>query len=615
MEGVLTDKNEIYSMAKRYDLETIKGRVDIVELISRYVKLNRKGGRLTGLCPFHNEKTPSFSVDEDKKFWHCFGCGKGGNAITFAMDINNFDFPDAIEFLAEMYHIPPLLDGAKPDSTYAARRSEKDQMYLANQKAVEAYQKALRGRAGMSAMIYLKNRGITDEDITHFSLGYSPTMWDALANALLKEFSADILIKAGLITKRQNGSGVFDRFRNRLMIPIFDRDGKAVGFGGRALVSEDNPKYLNTAETPVFHKSSTLYAFNLAQKSIKEKKRAIVTEGYFDVIACHKAGFTETVATLGTAMTEEHAKILKRLVDIAYLIYDGDSAGINAALRAQAIFREYDLMAKIVVLPSSDDPDTFIRNNGNDAFEELLKNALSPVEFELDVLIKQIPHDDADGFIRLQKGAAKILAQLPLIDRATYTHVFAGKVAQQAQDIARVEQTILAEIGGIGRSNANQNSKIAANIQGKVVDNSLEREALAYACSDLKYAEKLVKNVLPDTFTHPTYKNIFLKVIACHKDGMTVEEKSFSENNQQLSNVLAAINLRTPKLIEENFEKVLHRIIAEQETERIDKSKVALLDEKEMLKVMELHKKRSKETEKYVFGLRRDENDTTDEEK
>ena len=602
-------------MAKRYDLETIKSSVNIVELISRYVRLNRRGNRLTGLCPFHNEKTPSFSVDEDKKYWHCFGCGKGGNAITFAMEINNFEFPDAIEFLAEMYSIPPLLDGAKPDTTYTAKRSEKELMYQANQKAVEAYRKALRGRAGSSAMMYLKNRGITDEDITRFSLGYSPTMWDALANNLSKDFPVDILIKAGLVTKRQNGSGVFDRFRNRLIIPIFDRDGKAIGFGGRALLSEDNPKYLNTAETPVFHKSSTLYAFNLAQKSIKEKKRAIVTEGYFDVIACHKAGFTETVATLGTAMTEEHVKILRRLVDIVYLIYDGDSAGINAALRAQAIFRDCDLVAKIVVLPSADDPDTFIRNNGNDAFENMLETALSPVEFELDVLIKQIAHGDADGLIRLQRGAAKILAQLPLIDRATYAHVFAGKVAEKAHDIARIEQAILAEIGGIWRGNSNNNPKVVANIQGKIADNPLEREALAYACSELKYAKSLVENILPDTFTHPTYKNLFLKVISCYAEGKTVEEKSFSENTPQLSNVLAAINLRTPGLIEENFEKVLQRIISGQESERIDKSKVALLDEEEMLKVMELNKKRSKETEKHVFGIRRDENEKIEDEK
>jgi len=597
------------TMANRYDIDLVRGRADIFTLISRYVNLNKRSGRFIGLCPFHNEKTPSFSVDVDKGFWHCFGCGKGGDSITFVMEINRFDFLEAVEFLAEMYHIDPLEDGQKQRQKVEVKRAEKDLIHAANAKAVNLYQKALNGKSGAHAFRYLKERGITEEDILRFSLGYAPNMWDALSNKLLGEFTQEILIKAGLVTKRQNSDGVYDRFRNRLIIPIFNRDGLAIAFGGRALLKEDNPKYLNTAETAVFHKGNTLYAFNLAVNAIKDKKRAIVTEGYFDVIACHKAGFSESVATLGTSLTEEHVKLLKRFADVIYLIYDGDSAGINAALRAQSIFRENDVIVKIVILPKDEDPDTFIRTNGAEDMENLLKNALSPVEFELNILINTIPHTDADGFIRLQREAAKVLVSLPLIERATYAHIFAEKIAYKPTDVTRVEQNLFAEIGTLGR---NKNYHSAVDLQTDTVsfllsqiekkDVALEREALACALRDEKLAEKLIVGISEKAITSYDYNKLFLKLLFLYNENRPLTVDEILKDSPNMSKIISIILLRTPEAKEGQFDKVILRLLEKYNILQIDKEKVLNLDSDELKKFIKIQKKRSEDKKKDILG-------------
>ena len=597
------------TMANRYDIDLVRSRADIFTLISRYVNLNKRSGRFIGLCPFHNEKTPSFSVDVDKGFWHCFGCGKGGDSITFAMEINRFDFLEAVEFLAEMYHIAPFEDGQKQRQKVEVKRAEKDLIHAANAKAINLYQKALNGKSGAHAFRYLKERGITEEDILRFSLGYAPNMWDALSNKLLGEFTQEILIKAGLVTKRQNSDGVYDRFRNRLIIPIFNRDGLAIAFGGRALLKEDNPKYLNTAETAVFHKGNTLYAFNLAVNAIKDKKRAIVTEGYFDVIACHKAGFIEAVATLGTSLTEEHVKLLKRFADVIYLIYDGDSAGINAALRAQSIFRENDVIVKIVILPKDEDPDTFIRTNGAEDMENLLKNALSPIEFELNILINTIPHTDADGFIRLQREAAKVLVSLPLIERATYAHIFAEKIAYKSTDVTRVEQNIFAEIGTLGR---NKNYYSSADLQTDTAsfllsqiekkDVALEREALACALRDEKLAEKLVVGISEGAITSYDYNKLFFKLLFLYNENRPLTVDEILKDSPEMSKIISIILLRTPEAKEGQFDKVILRLLEKYNILQVDKEKVLNLDSDELKKFIKIQKKRSEDKKKDILG-------------
>lgn len=372
-------------------IKDIQRAADIVDIVSRRVLLKKTGRNLVGLCPFHTEKTPSFSVNPEKKIFYCFGCGTGGDAITFLMKIDGVTFPEAVRNLASLYGID-IPDRALSSSAQKAI-SEKERIYNVNHGAARFYHNFLRSENnGRKAREYLNGRGIISDIIDKFQLGYAPGQWDALLRFFAnKKIPGGLIQKAGLVVARKDENGHYDRFRDRIIFPIFDCNQRVIGFGGRVMDSS-LPKYLNSPETPVYHKSGSLYGAHCARQSCREKSVVFLVEGYFDVIALHLNGIENSVATLGTSLTAEHVQLLRGFVGNsgkAILVFDSDEAGIKAAARSIRLFEAGFLEAKILILPSGYDPDTYIREHGRDKFLALSNNALDIIEFLLESAIKK----------------------------------------------------------------------------------------------------------------------------------------------------------------------------------------------------------------------------------
>ena len=350
-------------------LEELRSRVSLEEVVSEYVPLKQKGRRFWGCCPFHNEKTPSFSVDSESQLYYCFGCHKGGTVINFVMDLERMEFMDAVKFLAERAHMELPERTAQPGEARVTR-DEREQMYEANRQAARFFHGLLWTDEGADALNYLYGRGLNDSDIRRFGLGASPKGWDGLLHHLEAQgFEPGLLEKAGLVVKREDR--LYDMFRGRVMFPIISAQGRVLGFGGRAM-GDAQPKYLNTAETPVFNKRLGLYALNFAQKE-RSVGRLVLVEGYMDTVSLRKHGVQGVVATLGTALTEEQARLMKRYAPQVWISYDGDAAGQKAALRALDIFDRQEIPAKVIDYPAGMDPDDFIKAKGLSGFEALPK--------------------------------------------------------------------------------------------------------------------------------------------------------------------------------------------------------------------------------------------------
>ena len=350
-------------------LDELRSRTSLEEVVSEYVPLKQKGRRYWGCCPFHNEKTPSFSVDAEAQLYYCFGCHKGGTVINFVMDMERMEFMDAVRLLAERAHMEvPVRDRRSAES--GVSQDDRERMYDANREAARFFHQLLWTGEGATALNYLYGRGLNDADIRRFGLGASPGGWDGLYNHLSEAgFSPEIQEKAGLIVRRDGRC--FDMFRGRVMFPIINAQGRVLGFGGRVL-GDGQPKYLNTAETPVFNKRRGLYALNMASKE-RSVGRLVLVEGYMDTVSLRKHGVKGVVATLGTALTEEQARLMKRYAPEVWISYDGDSAGQKAALRALDIFDAQDLPARVIDYPGGMDPDDFVKANGLEGFEALPK--------------------------------------------------------------------------------------------------------------------------------------------------------------------------------------------------------------------------------------------------
>ena len=536
---------------QRYDVDHVRERTDLVAVISQHVALKKRGGRYTGLCPFHQEKSPSFSVDPDKGFWHCFGCGKGGDAFKFIMDLEHLTFPEAVEKLAERAGIRPSIDYEPPQ-----RKEERDLLFEANAAAAAAFQLALKGDPGAEARAYLEGRGMSAEDAARFGLGYAPGGWDMLVKHLSgRNFSTDVLVKSGLALERTRGDGYNDRFRNRLMIPICDRQGRVIAFGGRALSKEDNPKYLNTAETPIFYKSRTLYGLHLAIKSMSDKGRAIVTEGYFDTIACHLAGFTEAVATLGTALGEEHVQMLRRYVGDKgriYLVYDGDSAGVNAALRGQALFRAAGVDVRIALLPPQHDPDTLLREGGPGALEQYLTDALAPTAFELERLLKTQPATDIEGRARLFHAAAAVLQPLPTLERMEYAAWLADKAIQTGAmgNASQLQQELLNEVKVLDR-NPRPVLPLPQPVEMPVSapltpqrEVPLEREVMTLMVQQPDFAAQVVGQFTAEVFTHLYYRAVFQQFATMAAQGLPLDAAHIRSEDEAVTTTISSLAVR-----------------------------------------------------------------------
>jgi len=372
-------------------LEEVRTASDIIDVISPYVKLKKKGKNWFGLCPFHNEKSPSFSVQRERGMYYCFGCGVGGNAITFLVEHDGMTFPQAVEELATRAGIAIPVQRAESEG----RERDRDLVREALEAAASFYQGLLKEEKGKEAVSYLKNRGITGATAKTFRLGFAPDGWDNLLNYLKgKGFSEEMQAQAGLVKPRESG-GFYDTFRNRLVFPFMDRRGRVCGFGGRILdESDDSPKYLNGPETVVFRKGSVLYGLPQAVETMLKEERALLVEGYFDVMSLHQAGIKGVVAASGTAFTEKQALILKRLVKRVLLLFDADAAGLKAAFRSYSSLVREGLEAAFLQMPHGEDPDTMIRNEGAEAFRSRLRHAMGVTAFYFDSL--ETPIEELD---------------------------------------------------------------------------------------------------------------------------------------------------------------------------------------------------------------------------
>jgi len=386
-------------------LEDLRQGNDIIDVISQYVQLKAGGSNHMGLCPFHNERSPSFSVSAQKQLFHCFGCGESGNVFSFVMKIENLGFLDAVKFLADRinYTLPPL-GGATP-----ANIAEKNQIFDAYRLVARFYYDTLQGPQGRIATAYLDERRISHGARRKFGLGVSPP--GGLGDMLMqKGYGADFLVKAGLIMQdNRDEKRHYDRFRNRLMFPIFDISGKVISFGGRIL-GEGQPKYMNSPETPIFDKSRTLYGLNYARQA--KTDTMILVEGYMDVITLYQAGFTNAIAALGTAFTANAARILSRYCKQAIVLFDGDAAGITAALRATGHLYTAGIAARVATLPGAKDPDEYIINFGAQALNQQLGAAMDFVEFQIEVARKKYDLDVTAQKVAFLKEASEILKRL-----------------------------------------------------------------------------------------------------------------------------------------------------------------------------------------------------------
>jgi DNA primase len=370
-------------------IKRIKNATNIVEVISEHVVLKKAGRNYLGLCPFHAEKTPSFTVSAEKQIFYCFGCHTGGNIFSFLMQREGLSFPDAVRAMAGKYGI----EVPAPNLTVAQKEriSENEQLYRVNEEAMRFFQRTLNDpQNGPKAMGYLVGRGMTRKIIDGHQLGYAPNRWDGLLRNLQeRKVPADLLVKAGLVIPRKDRNGYYDRFRDRVIFPIMNLSQQVIGFGGRVM-GDDLPKYLNSPETPIYNKSRCLYGIHKANRPARTSGKVYVVEGYFDVLAMHLYGMENTVATLGTALTPDHVQLLKGMVGSSgqvYLVFDSDQAGIKAAQRSVKVFEEGFLDARVLVLPAGHDPDTYLREHGPDDFLKWADKALGMVPFIIDTAI------------------------------------------------------------------------------------------------------------------------------------------------------------------------------------------------------------------------------------
>ncbi len=400
-------------MYSRQIIDEVISRNDIVDVISGYIKLKKNGSSYVGLCPFHNEKSPSFSVSGSRQLYHCFGCGAGGNVVTFVMEYEKFTFPEAVKLLADRVNME--LPEVEYNEQERRERGIRDKLLEINKLAATYYYKQLRTEHGKLGLDYLKKRGLSDETIQRFGLGYSAQ--GSSIYRYLKEhgYDDDILKESGLFSYER---GINDKFFNRVMFPIMDINNKVIGFGGRVM-GDAKPKYLNSPETKLFDKSRNLYGLNIARASRKDN--LIICEGYMDVISLHQAGFNQAVASLGTALTPGQARLMKRYTDNVLITYDSDEAGIKAAMRAIPILKEAGLSTKVINMQPYKDPDEFIKALGAEAFQERIDKAGNSFMYEISVLERNYDRSDPEGETNFERSVAgKLITFSERLERDNY---------------------------------------------------------------------------------------------------------------------------------------------------------------------------------------------------
>ena len=484
-------------------IEEVRQKNDIVDVLSGYVKLQKKGSSYFGLCPFHNEKSPSFSVSRQKQMYYCFGCGAGGNVFTFLMEYENYSFPEAVKVLADRAGVNlPEIEYSKE----ARERADlKSTLLEINKLAAKYFYAQLKTEQGRTAYTYLKKRELSDETIVAFGLGYSNKYSDDLYRYLkTKGYTDEVLMQAGLISMDER-HGPYDKFWNRVMFPIMDANNRVIGFGGRVM-GDGKPKYLNSPETPIFDKSRNLYGLHRARSS--RKPYFILCEGYMDVIALHQAGFTNAVASLGTALTPGHASLIKRYVNEVYLTYDSDEAGTKAALRAMPILRNVGITAKVIRMDPYKDPDEFIKNLGTEAFEERIQKARNAFMFGLEMLERDYDLNTPEGKTGCMHEAAKRLAVFDVeIERRNYIEAVAKAYRVNVDELRKL---VVRTAVQTGLAKPVEKPRTTRNREKEADDGILksQRILLTWMIDDANVLQQIRRVIRSDDFTEPLYRTV-----------------------------------------------------------------------------------------------------------
>lgn len=506
-------------------------RNDIAEVVSGYVRLSKKSGaNMFGLCPFHSEKTPSFSVSPDKQIYHCFGCGKGGGVINFIMEMENLSFPEAVEFLAKRAGMQ------MPEETNDFESRRRARMLALNKDAARFFYDRLLSPEGGPGRDYIARRRISAPTARSFGLGYAPDSWDSLRDAMeAKGYAESELLAAGLV-KRGRNDGCYDTFRGRLMFPVIDVRGNVIGFSGR-IIGDGEPKYMNSPETLVFNKSRNLFALNLAKKS--KSGYIILSEGNIDVVSLHQAGFDSAVASLGTSLTEEQARLISRYSNQVIIAYDSDSAGVKASQRAITILERLDLRVKVLRMAGAKDPDEFIKSKGADAFRELLEASENQIDYRLRAVTEKYELGDDAQKVEFLKEASELVARLPgAVERQVYSMRVASMAGvPEGAVTAEVERRRKKLLNGGKRAEERKQAQPLRQLQPQV-------KGLRYADPESAAAEEglvrllylepeLIKDpALPEgaLFSSPELARIYEAIRAKINNGDTVSAAGLSDS-------------------------------------------------------------------------------------
>lgn len=540
-------------------VEEIRVKNDVVDVLSSYIKLKRKGSSYFGLCPFHNEKSPSFSVSPGKQMYYCFGCGAGGNVFTFIMEYENYTFQEAIKYLADRVGVElPEVEFSKEAKEQADLKSK---ILEINKLAAQYFYMQLKNDCGKIAYDYLKNRDLTDETMKRFGLGYSSKYSNNLYQYFKnKGYSDEILKQTGLFNIDEK-KGVYDKFWNRVIFPIMDVNNRVIGFGGRVM-GDGGPKYLNSPETKVFDKSRNLYGLNFARTS--RKNHLLLCEGYMDVIALHQAGFTNAVASLGTAFTQGHANLIKRYTDQVYITYDSDGAGRNAAVRAIPILKDVGITVKIINMQPYKDPDEFIKNLGKEAFEERIEHAINSFMFELEIMEQEYDMKDPESKTKFFGEVAKKILEFPEdLTRDNYIQAVAETYHVGYDNFRQLVNRVGIRLGGI--SPREKAKPVKNSIQSK--DGGMkesQRILITYLIEEEGLYDKIKDYITPDDFTEDLYYTVACILFEQLKKGEVNPAKIINHftDEEEHKQVAGLFNTK-PKAVETkgDKEKALHETI------------------------------------------------------
>ncbi len=566
-------------------IDDIRSGNDIVDVVGQYVKLKRSGSSYVGLCPFHNEKTPSFHVNQDGQYFHCFGCGVGGDVIGFMMKYGNYSYPDALKVLAE--RINYILPEGEMSADIVKKRELKQNLYEIHKIAARFYYEQLMSDNGKIAAEYLDKREVKLGIRRKFGLGYSPVAKGALyENLKSKGFSEDTILKSGLVYKRDNGA-YYDKFFNRLMFPIIDVYGNIIGFGGRVL-GDGQPKYLNSPETEIFNKSRNLYNLNNAKAS--KIREFILVEGYMDAIAIYQAGFHNVVASLGTAFNENHAKVLKSYADSVILLFDSDEAGVKAVLRAIPVLENAGLKIKVLQVHDAKDPDEFIKRFGAAEFGELLKTAKNHIIFQAEQLQKKYDLEILDDKIAFSKDIAKLLSN---IESSIETDAYLKEVSKMTDiDLPAIQDEIAKLNNGVAVVRmASKGSKINKN----GIDEA-RSGLISILVSNKVYYDLLSKYIKPEEFVDDFYVKTVSYIYSLYSQDKPVNKESiigYFETVEEQSRI-TKLFVRRVGYIDDEIEKAMNDLVRKVKEAYYDKMISDDYSNPELPKLMEMKRNVSK---------------------